>query len=98
MASLAAQLIKNPPAMQKTLVQFLGWDVPLEKGKAIHPSILGLLWWLRWCGRPGFNPWVGKMPWRKARQPTPVFLPRESPWTEEPSGLQSMGSQRVRHD
>ena len=34
-------------------------------------------------------------PWRKAWQPTPVFLPGESPWTEEPGGLQSMGSQRV---
>ena len=33
-----------------------------------------------------------------AWKPTPVFLPRESPWTEEPVGLQSMGSQRVRHD
>ena len=31
-------------------------------------------------------------------QPTPVFLPRESPWTEEPGRLQSTGSQRVRHD
>ena len=31
-------------------------------------------------------------------QPTPVFLPGEFPWTEEPGGLQSMGSQRVRHD
>ena len=49
-------------------------------------------------GRPGFNPWVGKIPWRRARQPTPVFLPGESPWTEEPGGLQSMGSQRVGHD
>ena len=29
---------------------------------------------------------------------TPVFLPGESPWTEEPGGLQSMGLQRVRHD
>ena len=29
---------------------------------------------------------------------TPVFLPGESPWTEEPGGLQSMGSQRVRHN
>ena len=37
-------------------------------------------------------------PWRWAEQPTPVFLPRESPWTEEPGGLQSMGSQRVRLD
>ena len=50
------------------------------------------------CGRPGFNPWVGKIPWRRAWQPTPVFLPGESPWTEEPDGLQSMGSQRVSHD
>ena len=28
--------------------------------------------------RPGFDPWVGKIPWRWARQPTPVFLPGES--------------------
>ena len=47
------------------------------------------------CGRPGFNPWVGKIPWRRAWQPTPVFLPGESSWTEEPVELQSMGSQRV---
>ena len=38
------------------------------------------------------------MPWRRAWQPTPVFLPEESPWTEESGGLQSMGSQRVGHD
>ena len=31
-ASLVAQLVKNPPAMQETLVQFLGWEDPLEKG------------------------------------------------------------------
>ena len=36
--------------------------------------------------------------WRKAWQPTLAFLPGESPWTEEPGGLQSMGSQRVRHN
>ena len=28
--------------------------------------------------RPGFNPWGGKMPWRRAWQPTSVFLPGES--------------------
>ena len=33
--------------------------------------------------------------WRKAWLPTLVFLPGESPWTEEPGGLQSLGSQRV---
>ena len=31
-ASLIAQLVNNPPAMQETLVQFLGWEDPLEKG------------------------------------------------------------------
>ena len=31
-ASLVAQLVKNPPALQETLVQFLGWEDPLEKG------------------------------------------------------------------
>ena len=30
------------------------------------------------CGRPGFDPWVGKIPWRRAWQHTPVFLPEES--------------------
>ena len=43
--------------------------------------------------------WVGSLgwedPWRRAWQPTPVFLPRESPWTEEPGRLKSIGSQRV---
>ena len=48
--------------------------------------------------RRGINPWVEKMPWRRAWQPTPVFLPRESPWTEEPDGLQSIGSLRVGQD
>ena len=37
-------------------------------------------------------PWVVKIPWRRAWQITPVFLPGESPWKEEPGGLQSMGS------
>ena len=31
------------------------------------------------CERLGFNPWVGKIPWRRTWQPTPVFLPGESP-------------------
>ena len=70
--------------------------------------LFGLLWlfswWLRWksirlrCGRPGFDPWVGKIPWRRAWQPTSVFLPGECPWTEEHGRLQSMGLQRVGHD
>ena len=39
-ASLVAQLVKNPPAMQETPVLFLGWENALEKGKATHSSIL----------------------------------------------------------
>ena len=39
-ASLVAQLVKNLFAMQETWVQFLGWEDPLEKGKATHSSIL----------------------------------------------------------
>ena len=45
-ASLVAQLVKNPPAMQKTWVQSLGWEDPLEKGKATHSSILA--WRIPW--------------------------------------------------
>ena len=67
-ASLVAQMVKNPPAMQKTWVRSLSWDDPLgdplREGMAAHSSILA---------------------WR---------IPR----TEEPGGLQSMGSQRVGHN
>ena len=43
----------------------------------------------------GFGPWVRKILWRRKWQPTPVFLPREiGQQTEEPGGLQSMGSQQ----
>ena len=63
-ASLVAQTVKNLPAVQKTWVQSLGWEDPLEKGTATHSSMLA---------------------WR-------------IPWTEEPSRLQSMGLQRVRHN
>ena len=49
----------------------------------ISQSKRGLPWWLRWyriclqCRRPGFDPWVRKIPWRRKWLPTPVFLPGE---------------------
>ena len=46
----------------------------------------------------GFDLWIEKIPWRRNWQPTPIFLPGKIPWTEEPGGLQSIRSQRVRHD
>ena len=48
-ASLVAQLVKNPPAMWETLVQSLGWEDPLGKGKATHSSILA--WRIPWTGK-----------------------------------------------
>ena len=41
-ASLVSQTVKNTPGMRETWVQFLGWEDPLEKGKATHSSILEL--------------------------------------------------------
>ena len=45
-ASLVAQLVKNLPAMRETWVQSLGWEDPLEKGKATHSNILA--WRIPW--------------------------------------------------
>ena len=45
-ASLIAQLVKTPPAMQETRVPFLGWEDALEKGEATHSSILS--WRIPW--------------------------------------------------
>ena len=51
-ASLVAQLVKNLPAMQETWAWSLGWEDPLEKGKATHSSILAwrILWSIQSMG------------------------------------------------
>ena len=50
------------------------------------------------CRRCEFNPWVRKISWNWAWQSTPVFLPGKSHGHRNFGGLQSLGSQRVRHD
>ena len=45
-APLVAQMVKNPPAVQQTWVQSLGWEDPLEEGMAIHSTILA--WRIPW--------------------------------------------------
>ena len=45
--SLVAQLVKNPPAVRESWVLSLGWEDPLEKGKAIHSSIRA--WRIPWA-------------------------------------------------
>ena len=46
-----AQMVKNLPTMQETWVRSLGWEDPLEKGMATHPSILA--WRIPWTEEPG---------------------------------------------
>ena len=65
---------------------YLGSPILAINHILILTNYIGLLWWLR-----------RNLP-EEAWQPTPVFLPGESPWTEECGGLQTMVSQRVRHD
>ena len=50
-ASLVAQMVKNPPAMQKTWLWSLSWEDPLEKGMATHSSTL--TWRIPWSEEPG---------------------------------------------
>ena len=47
------------------------------------------------AGDPGLVPGLGRIPWRRKRLPTPVFLPGKSHGRKEPGRLQSMGLQRV---
>ena len=64
----------------------------------------GLPWWLRWsriclpCRRPGFNPWVGNILWRREWQPTAVLLPGEFHGQRNLVGYSTWGHRRVRHD
>ena len=59
-SSLVAQLVKNPPAVQETLVRFLGWEDLLEEGMATHSSIL--TWGIPWTEEPGgLSPWGRKV-------------------------------------
>ena len=67
----------------------------------LNISLSGLWWWLRQlriclqCRRPGFNPWVKNISWRRTWQPTPVFLPGESPRMEEPAGCSPRGREEL---
>ena len=85
------------------------WGFGAEGGLAPKKVFIASLWLLdfpgsasgkdpacqgRRCKRPGFDPWAGKIPWRRAWPPTPVFWPGESPWTEDLGRPQSVGSQR----
>ena len=58
-ASLVAQMVRNLPSMQETLVRFLGQKDPLEKEMATHSSILA--WKIQWTEELGcYSPWDHK--------------------------------------
>ena len=59
------------------LFEIVLYFFPLSNGNNILPG--WLRWWRIWlqCGRPGFDPWVGKIPWRREWLPTSVFWPGE---------------------
>ena len=58
-ASLVGQMVKNPPTIQETRVQSLGWEDPLEKGMATHSSIL--VWKIHVQGNlAGYSSWGRK--------------------------------------
>ena len=83
------------------------WETPLwillvVPANSLPQHLWGPLWWLGGkestcqCRRVRFDPWIGKIPWRRKWQPTPVFLPGKS------HGQGSLGSYspwgcRVRH-
>ena len=69
------------------------WEAPNIHLVLIKIPVAQMVKNLPACGIPEFHPWGGKI-WRREWQPTLVFLPGESPCTEEPGGLQSMGSHR----
>ena len=84
--SLIAQLVKNPPAEQQTLVRFLGWEDPLEEGQATRSSIFGSPWLAQLvknlqCGRPGFDPWIEKIPGEGNGYTHSSILAWRIPWT-----------------
>jgi len=49
------------------------------------------------CGKPGFNPWVGKILWRRERLPTPVFWPRKLKSQTQLSGFSDFTEFRELH-
>ena len=104
---LALYPSQTPPQTEPILAfphTFVSVCLPSTTHSLPPLPLSGLPWCLRWlriclqCGRPGFSPWVEKIPWRKERVPTPVFWPGEFHGQRSLAGYKSMGSPRVRHN
>ena len=75
-ASLVAEMVNNLPAMQKTQVQSLGWENPLEEGMATHSSILA--WRIPWTEEPGRLQFMGSKELDKTEPLTLLHFLRDS--------------------
>ena len=98
-ASMVVQLVKNPPAMQETLVQFLGQEDPWRRDRLPTAVFLGFPGGsdsketICNAGDLGLIPVLGRSPWRRAWQPTPIFLPGESHGLRSLAGYSQLGHQ-----
>ena len=73
--------VSQDSAVEENEVQL---EIPWDATFTCVSGSIGFPWWLRGqsiclqCGRPRFDPWAGKIPWKRKWQPTPVFLPGKS--------------------
>ena len=101
----AGSALKNPPVMQETWIQSLGWEDPLEKEMAGYPLQYS---WASLEAQTVKNPpaiqktWVQSLSWEdplEEEMATPSnILAWRIPWTGAHGGFQSIGSQTLRHD
>ena len=92
-ASCAGQPAAFVPQFLSGALSLLWWLSPLATPGFPADSVVKNLLQSR---RPRFDPWVGKIPWRREWQPPPVFVPGKS-HGQRTGGLHSVGSQRVRY-
>ena len=100
---LLAYLVLFPQSPSQCLEMKIDQHIAFLKEFLVQ-KFLGLPWWLNGkesacqCRRHGFNPWVGKIPWKRKWQPTWVFLPGKSHGQRSLVGYSPWGHKKVRHD
>ena len=88
--------------MSPNVHQLMNGKMKKKRKKSMWCIHTGLPWWLSGkqsayqCRSHGFNPWSGKIPWRRKWQPTPVFLPGEP--MGRAAQCATVQGVRVRHD
>ena len=84
------------PGSERSTREGIGYPLQYSWASLVTQLVKNLLQ----CGRPGFDPRVGKIPWRRERLPTPVFWPTEfhdSPWGHKESDTTERLSLSLHH-